>query len=46
MDDFRLPTLTPQTALSEIFNDNSIAKNVSLINYILLTLKLHVYKSH
>ena len=43
--DFRLPTLTPQTALFRIFNDSSIAENVSLINHTLLIFKLHIYKS-
>ena len=43
--DFRLCTLMPQTALFGIFNDSSIAENISLINDILLIFKLHVYKS-
>ena len=43
-NDFTLLTLTPQTALFEIFNNSSIAENVPLINHILLIFKLHVYK--
>ena len=32
-DDFRLPSLTPQTALFGIFSNISIAENASLLNH-------------
>ena len=44
-DDFRLPTLSLQSALFGLFNDNAIAENVSLINHILLIFKLCINKS-
>ena len=33
LDDFKLPTLTSETALFEIFSDSSVAKNVSLTKH-------------
>ena len=44
-DDFRLPTLSLQSALFGLFNDSAIAENVSLINHILLIFKLCINKS-
>lgn len=44
-DDFKLFTLMPNTNLIGIFNDSLIAENASLMNHILLIIKLHVFKS-
>lgn len=40
-DDFRLPSLTPQTALFGIFSNISLAENASLLNHLLLIFKLY-----
>ena len=45
-DDFTLLTLMPNTDLIVIFNNSLIAENASLMNHILLIIKLHVFKSH
>ena len=41
--DLKFPVLTPQTAISGIFNDS--VSNIHLINHILLLFKLYIYKS-
>ena len=41
---FRLPTIPSQTGLFGVFNNSSIAENLSLKNHIVFIFKLHTYK--